>query len=259
MSLRIYLLDLMDIEPPERLAGFLREASLRVDAVRREKAEEIRDLQGRAVSLGAGLLLQKMAADYQGGGKPRGTERYTAQELLAALPLSGEPFRQAPCPGGQLLPPLPLPLQYRFGPHGKPELVDFPLHFSLSHSGEYVLCAVSESEVGADIQRMQPLDFLRLAGRFFTEAERAAIEVCGEAERQGLFFRLWARKEAYGKLTGRGIAAALHRDVREEKDGGFSEGDSAGDGQAGLKWHTVSVPAGYAAAVCTEYRNFLQE
>lgn len=234
MSVRIYLLDLTDVMLPERLAEFLREAPLRVDVSRREKAEKIRSPQSRAASLGAGLLLQKMAADWQSGGCLRGMERYTAARLLAVLPPAGGCSPQEPRPGGLSAPPLPL--QYRFGPHGKPELKDFPLHFSLSHSGEYVLCAVSEEQVGADIQRLQAADFRKLAGRFFTPEECKAIEACGgEAERQRLFFRLWTEKEACGKLTGQGVAAVLRKDVR----------------QPGLKWHEIPAPDGYEAAVCT--------
>ena len=49
---------------------------------------------------------------------------------------------------------------------------------------------------------------------FFTEREAAALEQAGEERetRERLFYRLWARKEAYGKLTGKGIAAALEVD-----------------------------------------------
>lgn len=38
-------------------------------------------------------------------------------------------------------------------PHKKPVL-DIPLHYSLSHSHNYVVCAVDESPIGIDIQRI---------------------------------------------------------------------------------------------------------
>ena len=161
---------------------------------------------------------------------------------------------------------IPLPLQYRFGPHGKPEIVDFPMYFSLSHSGDYVLCAVSDREVGADIQKLQAADFSKLASRFFTEAEYQALEKCvDEAERQKLFFRLWTKKEAYGKLTGQGVAAILNRDVcftpdidiNEKSSRSFPEGKTVsecGKQPKGLlpEWVEISAPEGYAVAVCTE-------
>lgn len=286
MPVNIYLLSLTDLRTPERLEEFLREAPIRVDEVRRRKAEKIRNPKGRAASLGAGLLLQKMAADYQSGiinSIENGTESsmengveaalemqkerlctvrqqcYTAGELIALL---GE--RTAAAENGLPSRQIPLSLQYRFGIHGKPEIVDFPMHFSLSHSGDYVLCAFSEGEVGADIQRLQALDYLKLAGRFFTKAEYEALKGCpGEAERQSLFFRLWSRKEAYGKLTGQGIAGEVNRDVclktesfGDGKSGeGPSEEKTASERGSRLEgacpgWLEIPVPEGYAAAVC---------
>lgn len=36
--------------------------------------------------------------------------------------------------------------------HGKPYLLNYPdVHFNISHSGEYVACAVADSPVGVDI------------------------------------------------------------------------------------------------------------
>lgn len=305
MPVNIYLLSLTDLRSPELLEAFLKEAPLRVDEVRRRKAEKIRNPRGRAASLGAGLLLQKMAADYQRGiknsiengtenslencvetamemqnerlsaaeeklaaegqytaGEQRCTVRqqcYAAGELLTALSNqaspaeNGRPSRQAP-----------LPLEYRFGPHGKPEIIDFPMNFSLSHSGDYVLCAFSEKEVGADIQQLQPLDYLKLAGRFFTKAEYEALKgCCSEAEKQRLFFGLWTRKEARGKLSGQGVAGVLGRDVGlntesfgDGKSGeGLSEEETAPERGSRLEgacpeWLEIPVPEGYAAAVC---------
>lgn len=236
MSVRVYLLSLTDLKTSELLEGFLEAASLRVDAVRRGKAEEIRNPRGRAASLGAGLLLQKMVTDYQSGMEMQGEHYYTAAELLADLRT-------------------PLPLQYRFGKHGKPCIVDFPLHFSISHSGDYVLCAVSEREAGADIQQYQPIDLQRFAGRFFTKEECTAMEECGnEAERQSVFFRLWSRKEAYGKLTGRGVMSVLNRDNRRA-----SETAECGSADVCAEWVEVSAPEGYAMAVCIGKKSYLQE
>ena len=39
-----------------------------------------------------------------------------------------------------------------YGPHGKPELPDF--YFNLSHSHDYVVCAVSDKPVGCDIEKI---------------------------------------------------------------------------------------------------------
>ena len=55
--------------------------------------------------------------------------------------------------------------------HGKPELANSPkpLRFNLSHSGGYIVCAVSwEKDVGVDIENIQRKnDVLAIADRFF--------------------------------------------------------------------------------------------
>lgn len=108
----------------------------------------------------------------------------------------------------------PLPLEYTFGENGKPYLKNYPYYFNLSHSGEYIFCVISMQEVGVDIQRAKQLKDDRIAQRFFSEEEKKALAACDTAEeRQELFYRLWACKEAYGKLTGQGIAAVLGKDI----------------------------------------------
>ena len=45
------------------------------------------------------------------------------------------------------------------GPHGKPYLVNHPkIHYNISHSGRFVLCAISGVPVGIDIQQKRIVD-----------------------------------------------------------------------------------------------------
>ncbi len=100
------------------------------------------------------------------------------------------------------------------GPQGKPHVDG--IHFSLSHSGDYVLCAVSDAPIGADIQiaqgrTAQRID--RLVDRFFAAPEKAAMErLKGEpAEYEKMFFKIFSCKEAFIKCTGEGLS----RDLRD--------------------------------------------
>ena len=95
---------------------------------------------------------------------------------------------------------------------GKPRLADRPsVHFSLSHSGDRAVLAVSERhEMGIDIERVRPLDHLDLARRYFHPNEVAAIEGVRPTEEQLLaFFRTWTLKEAIVKAIGRGLSIPL--------------------------------------------------
>lgn len=93
-----------------------------------------------------------------------------------------------------------------FSEKGKPYLEENPFYFSLSHSGGRVLCAVSESEVGADVQQIKPVKD-SFARRVLCEDERMLYKK--HDNKPLCFARLWTRKESYLKYTGEGIAAGL--------------------------------------------------
>ena len=87
------------------------------------------------------------------------------------------------------------------GAKGKPFFPDFPHnHFNFSHSGEWVLCALSdEGEVGVDIETIRPRKD-SLPRYVLSEEEFAAFDGSWED-----FFRLWTLKEAYVKYQGASI------------------------------------------------------
>lgn len=79
-------------------------------------------------------------------------------------------------------------------PGGKPYFPQRPdVFFSLSHSGEHLLCALSGAPIGCDVQKRRAL----LPG---TEEK-----LMDERERQDFeFFELWCLRESLLKLNGRG-------------------------------------------------------
>ena len=84
---------------------------------------------------------------------------------------------------------------------GKPYFRDLPLEFSVTHSGSTWMCMISEKPCGIDFQLFRPCRYQRIAERFFSEPERRYVSAHGEAA----FFRLWTKREAFGKLTGGGF------------------------------------------------------
>ena len=80
-------------------------------------------------------------------------------------------------------------------------LQEGPIHFSVSHSGNYFMCVISDKNVGIDIQVQRKADTRKIAKRYFTAEEIQLIED-GDEE---AFFYIWARKEAYSKYTGKGL------------------------------------------------------
>ncbi len=99
-------------------------------------------------------------------------------------------------------------VEFSYNEYGKPFLKGGGYNFSVSHSGDLVaFCGGAASDVGADIQLAERADH-RLAERFFTEVEYAAICAAPSPDRE--FFRIWTLKEAYVKMLGTGMATPFN-------------------------------------------------
>lgn len=84
----------------------------------------------------------------------------------------------------------------------KPQLVGLEnIDFNLSHSGKWILIAVSNSAVGVDVERRRPE--LASSNLIFSQAE--ARWVAQSANRTTAFFTLWTRKETLVKASGQGL------------------------------------------------------
>lgn len=108
---------------------------------------------------------------------------------------------------------------YRYGENGKPEIdwkameeghfktgePEKNVYFNMSHSGNYVVIAVADVEVGIDIEH-KAKNHVSVANRFFCKQEYERIlDAEGEEEQKKCFLEIWTKKEAYVKLTGMGM------------------------------------------------------
>ncbi|MCL2098813.1 MAG: 4'-phosphopantetheinyl transferase superfamily protein [Oscillospiraceae bacterium] len=85
--------------------------------------------------------------------------------------------------------------------------------FSLSHSGDILICAVADYNIGADCQAVNTDDITsckKIAGRFFSDDENLFLNKLPETEYTDRFFKIWTKKEAYVKYTGRGLSEGLN-------------------------------------------------
>lgn len=94
--------------------------------------------------------------------------------------------------------------------HGKPYFENQNIYFNISHSGNYVIAAVSNYEIGIDIQRVKE-DKHRVAEKNFLTSEcdfiNGAEDDLGKMER---FCQIWTAKEAYLKNIGMGLRKPLN-------------------------------------------------
>ncbi|MCU7958750.1 MAG: 4'-phosphopantetheinyl transferase superfamily protein [gamma proteobacterium symbiont of Bathyaustriella thionipta] len=106
------------------------------------------------------------------------------------------------------------------GDKGKPYLQASPepLHFNVSHSGDYWACAVSRSgAVGLDIEKLRSTSpAARLARRFFSDKEQRCIEQAASPVHK--FFELWTQKEARAKWLGCSIFQVLSNTQADEDE-----------------------------------------
>lgn len=102
---------------------------------------------------------------------------------------------------------VPVNARIACGEFGKPYLPDYPeVHFNISHSGQFVACAVCSKPVGIDVQEITPY-CPNVAARVCSKAELTQIENSGDKAAE--FTKIWTRKEAYLKMLGVGIGVGL--------------------------------------------------
>ena len=106
---------------------------------------------------------------------------------------------------------------------GKPYFPDYPaIQFNLSHTDGAVVCAVSSTPVGVDLERSRPPADTILHYYHFTEGRD--------------FWQMWVHREAVAKYHGRGFAALAHWDEGLEQ---------------GVTCRPLELLEGYYAALAT--------
>ena len=98
---------------------------------------------------------------------------------------------------------------------GKPYVVDHPeICFSLSHSGKYAVCLVSDHNVGVDVEYKNrklllsgnDSKLLSVIKSSFSDEEFADYQNTPKELQTEFFLRMWTRKEAVSKAVGKGLA-----------------------------------------------------
>lgn len=88
---------------------------------------------------------------------------------------------------------------------GKPFFENMDIHFSISHTEDLWACLIGAANCGLDVQYIRPCNFTKIAGRFFSDREKAYVQKNGI---EG-FFEIWTRREACSKYTGEGFFGTM--------------------------------------------------
>ncbi len=146
----------------------------------------------------------------------------------------------------------PAEVRLRLGEHGRPRLDpaahSSELDFNLSHAGELALIGATRGlRIGIDVERLRPgRDPLRVANRYFSPAEVAAVKAFPDRERPEAFMRYWTAKEALAKGLGLGLQARAGELELVRQPGG-----AMAPAQLGKEWQLleIDVPRGYRATL----------
>lgn len=201
-------------------------ASLKIDSHRKEKMGRIKSKKDRIRSLCAGLLLNFAVAEYKAAIADCVSEKtieeyvhHVGEESSAVIEdnLQIRDMKVQELSLQELLDTATQSYEYKQENNGKPYIEDLPeFFFSLSHSGDYVLCAWDLSEIGADLQCMGREIKDSLAKRTMTTEEYKAYSALPMQEQKKEFFKLWTIKESYCKLTGKGLSQDF-REIEADK------------------------------------------
>ena len=137
--------------------------------------------------------------------------------------------------------------KFKTGKYGKAYISNHEnIHFNLSHSGKIVACAISDMEVGIDVEYSDPSIDLNIARNYFYNSEYENIT---KSENPGEeFFNYWVLKESYMKYTGLGFNLDLNSfeiiiddeiSLKEDKEN--------------LKFSLFDMPE-YKLAICSKYK-----
>jgi len=78
------------------------------------------------------------------------------------------------------------------------------LYYNISHSENYILIAIANSEVGIDVEKVDPhFDWKDILQSSFSKDEIFGIQKSKSPN--DAFYLLWTRKEALAKATGKGL------------------------------------------------------
>ncbi|GAE04097.1 4'-phosphopantetheinyl transferase [Paenibacillus sp. JCM 10914] len=140
-------------------------------------------------------------------------------------------------------------LEYARNQYGKPYLKEYPdIHFNISHSGHWIVCAVSDDWIGIDVEQVNVVD-LAIADRFFHPAEREQLLHLHKNKRQSLFFDFWTLKESYIKAVGKGLHLPLDSFALEMRDEGWAP--IMGEEGRTFFFRQYEIEEGYKMSVCS--------
>lgn len=130
---------------------------------------------------------------------------------------------------------------WNLGKYKKPFIRGW-MEFNISHSGNLVLFAYSEQELGIDIEQKKELNYQDIMACLHSKEQELIVSSDNPSK---TFYDVWVRKEALMKALGIGITSGDR----------YCAIDDVYDSKTG-KWtlHPIEIDGGYASCICVKNR-----
>ncbi|EEM05993.1 4'-phosphopantetheinyl transferase family protein [Bacillus pseudomycoides] len=134
---------------------------------------------------------------------------------------------------------------------GKPFLKEYKnIYFNVSHSGQWIVCAVDSNEVGIDVEKVDQFD-IDIAKRFFLEEEYLSLKnIFNENDKKSYFYKLWTLKESYVKAKGKGLQIPLNSFKIEKVNNDLKNYDFQVGNQMFLRLYSLE---NYFLSICSTH------
>lgn len=100
-------------------------------------------------------------------------------------------------------------ISFKRNDYGKPFLKGYQnFNFNISHSEDFVVCAIDEKPIGIDIEKINQIEYEEIWESFFSISEKDYIKRTID-NRLNRFYEIWTLKESYIKLYGKGLSIPL--------------------------------------------------
>lgn len=91
------------------------------------------------------------------------------------------------------------PPMFIYSTNKKPYLTENRnVFFNISHTSDCVICAISDNEIGVDVEKIKPIN-LNISKKIFTPSEKNLFEE--SSNKLNFILKTWTKKESYVKMN----------------------------------------------------------
>ncbi len=148
-------------------------------------------------------------------------------------------------------------IEFKESKYGKPYLLQYKnFHFNISHSGDWVVCAIDIRPIGIDVEKIREVDF-EIAKQFFSEIENLELLKKTGNNKVAFFYDLWTLKESYIKAIGDGFSKEPDSfTITFGRQGPFIESPEEKNNLPKYYFKQYNIDKNYKMAVCSQNREF---